>query len=174
MPSKIKLKKIPVWLLAFYHILSEHHGSVGYETESTALNTKECWGLLHLTPQLRMSRGSARTVCPPHKCIHVPYNFFGPDCAVALHPPDICKIPRLWFALPMQAVWCWVKPGGHLQVNPPRVLTQRNWQLCCLVWHSSRSETTEKSRRISGAVQLWIMWSHESTGTVRFLRGHLV
>lgn len=41
---------------------------------------------------------------------------------------------------PIQAVWCCVKPGGHLQVKPPMVLTQRNWQLCCLVEHSSRSK----------------------------------
>lgn len=41
--------------------------------------------------------------------------------------------------LPMQAVWCWVKPGGHLQAKLPMVLTHRNWQLCCLVAHSSRS-----------------------------------
>ena len=41
--------------------------------------------------------------------------------------------------LPMQAVWCWVNPGGHLHVKLPMVLTHRNWQLCCLVAHSSRS-----------------------------------
>lgn len=41
--------------------------------------------------------------------------------------------------LPMQAVWCWVKPGGHLQAKLPMVFTHRNWQLCCLVAHSSRS-----------------------------------
>lgn len=41
--------------------------------------------------------------------------------------------------LPMQAVWCWVKPGGHLHAKLPMVLTHRNWQLCCLVAHSSRS-----------------------------------
>lgn len=45
--------------------------------------------------------------------------------------------------LPTQAVWCWVKPGGHLQVKPPMVLTHKNWQLCCLVEHSSRSEKEE-------------------------------
>lgn len=53
--------------------------------------------------------------------------------------------------LPMQAVWCWVKPGGHLQVNPPMVLTHKNWQLCCLVEHSSRSEK-EKSYNIKSVM----------------------
>lgn len=42
----------------------------------------------------------------------------------------------------MQDEWCWVKPGGHLQLKPPMTLTQRNWQLCCLVEHSSRSAGT--------------------------------
>lgn len=42
-------------------------------------------------------------------------------------------------SLPMHAVWCWVNPEGHLQVKPPIVFTQRNWQLCCLVEHSSKS-----------------------------------
>lgn len=46
---------------------------------------------------------------------------------------------QTYVSLPMQAVWCWVKPGGHLQVNPPMVFTHKNWQLCCLVEHSSRS-----------------------------------
>lgn len=41
--------------------------------------------------------------------------------------------------LPMQAVWCWVNPGGHLHAKLPMVLTHKNWQLCCLVAHSSRS-----------------------------------
>ncbi len=27
---------------------------------------------------------------------------------------------------PMHAVWCCVKPEGHLQVKPPIVLTHRN------------------------------------------------
>lgn len=72
-----------------------------------------------------------------------------------LYPPPLqmtlgCEIPHYWSALvlwcsPMQAVWCWVKPGGHLQVKPPMVLTQRNWQLCCLVEHSSRSRETEEN-----------------------------
>lgn len=33
---------------------------------------------------------------------------------------------RFSFYLPMQAVWCWVNPGGHLHVKPPMVLTHRN------------------------------------------------
>lgn len=35
-----------------------------------------------------------------------------------------------------------MKPGGHLQLNPPIMFTQRNWQLCCLVAHSSKSKAT--------------------------------
>lgn len=42
-------------------------------------------------------------------------------------------------SLPTHAVWCWVNPGGHLQVKPPMVFTHKNWQLCCLVEHSSKS-----------------------------------
>lgn len=32
-----------------------------------------------------------------------------------------------------------MKPGGQRQVKAPMVLTQKNWQLCCLEVHSSRS-----------------------------------
>lgn len=158
-------------LLPYFIWASQQYGIWNW---STASSMKVCWGASASDAIAQDATWKYRTVCPPHKCIHVPYNFFRPDWAVALHPLDMCKISQLWFALPMQAVWCWVKPGGHLQVNPPRVLTQRNWQLCCLVWHSSRSEMTEKSRRISRAIQWWIMRSHESTGATRFLWGCLV
>lgn len=71
------------------------------------------------------------------------------------------KFPICSFLLPIQAVWCCVKPGGHLQVKPPSVLTQRNWQLCCLVWHSSRSEMKEKSRKIRAMLSDYLFsWSH--------------
>lgn len=49
-------------------------------------------------------------------------------------------VPSVNIGLPMQAVWCCVNPVGHLHVKPPIVLTQWNWQLCCLVEHSSTSE----------------------------------
>lgn len=32
-----------------------------------------------------------------------------------------------------------MKPGGQRQVKAPMVLTQKNWQLCCLEEHSSTS-----------------------------------
>lgn len=54
--------------------------------------------------------------------------------------------------LPIQAVWCCVNPVGHLQVKPPMVLTQWNWQLCCFVEHSS---TSEDGSTISGEASRW-------------------
>lgn len=72
----------------------------------------------------------------------------------------------------MQAVWCWVNPGGHLQVKPPIVLTQRNWQLCCFVAHSSRSKKTKKtslayvpcggSDSSAGLREKWLQTNNES------------
>ena len=77
-----------------------------------------------------------------HTC--TPMVFFSPlsfvlfqqqNLKAQLPPTEGLFLPHL----PMQAVWCWVKPGGHLHAKLPMVLTHRNWQLCCLVAHSSRS-----------------------------------
>lgn len=53
-------------------------------------------------------------------------------------------VPQSLAHSPMQAVWCWENPGGHLQLKPPMVLLHRNWQLCLFVRHSSRSEVRWK------------------------------
>lgn len=78
-----------------------------------------------------------------------PHPLFGPAHSL-LSDPDwtnvhgrqrhngISSSPECY--IPIQAVWCCVNPVGHLQVKPPIVLTQLNWQLCCLVEHSSTSE----------------------------------
>lgn len=63
-----------------------------------------------------------------------------PLSMVTPHPPV-----SLETHLPIHAVWCWVKPAGHLQVKPPMVFTHRNWQLCCLVEHSSKSRGSTNS-----------------------------
>ena len=39
-----------------------------------------------------------------------------------------------------------MKPGGQRQVKAPMVLTQKNWQLCCLEEHSS----TSAAQRVPG------------------------
>lgn len=42
-----------------------------------------------------------------------------------------------------------MKPGGHLQLNPPIMFTHRNWQLCCLVEHSSKSKVKSIRTHVS-------------------------
>lgn len=60
-------------------------------------------------------------------------------------------------SLPIHAVWCWVNPEGHLQVKPPMVFTQRNWQLCCLVEHSSKSVCQNVTSFINHYLHSWIL-----------------
>lgn len=64
---------------------------------------------------------------------------------------------RLELSLPIHAVWCWVNPEGHLQVKPPMVFTQRNWQLCCLVEHSSRSGCQNVTLFINHYLYSWTL-----------------
>lgn len=126
------------WGTAYNRPAIQMHAGLPPRSNTVAALRMRCWDPIHCGHCMckHMSTPSS------HGCCSCQETSISLARLSRSHAPTRC----LGFALPMQAVWCWVKPGGHLQVNPPRVLTQRNWQLCCLVWHSSRSETTEKPR----------------------------